>query len=497
MVFPVLWVLLITYERSLAGNVILCWPNFTQNLFTVLSMGYAYKPAVRWRIQRRDFRAARSVLYILIITCIIWYLSPSNSSDNISWLVSQDYSKKAGSALQTVLLRNPNACGQTHALVTSLVAETTASMMISKDKSGRANNYGWISANKLIDDKCWTYQDRYAHYHNLPPATKFVNDCHAHLKQPASMAFVIRVGETQFFTEDLILSIRAIIAEIGWKQGIDIFILQYIEDVSESDVSSIPSEFHSLLIRFNRNDLIADYDPRVFEPIASAPIKIPVIAEYNHMAETYFMRSRPQYQHAWFVEADVRLIGRWDTYLDKVEQSMQKNTPPGMTMDLVNFGPSYLATPDWAWGKSLFQFNLPDYTMALLQLHRISRPLINKMHEAHKEGKNAYFEGFATTIATASGLNRFTFVNPVFSNGSDPFAGDPFTGIGDVDIDGDRLQKKNLYMGNLEEFPEKSPRLLYHGATYCPMAKLTKPYYDEWKQNDTVCRAASLVHPVK
>lgn len=370
-------------------------------------------------------------------------------------------------------------------------------MNVGKTSSGRSNTTGWISANKLIDDKCWTYNDRYGHYHGMPPAYKFHNECHRLLKHTTSTAFVIRLSEDQVWTDDVILSIRAIVAELGWKQGFDVFILQHIESFKDYNFLSVPAEFRPFAYQFTNTEIMKDYNAEVFLPIKNPPLEIPLIAQYNHMVETYFMRSRPEYKFGWFAEVDLRSMGRWDIYLDKVEESIKHTTPKGSTMDLVNFGPSYLATSDWAWGKSLAQFNAEDYTMALLQLHRISRALVKEMHEAHKRGKNAYFEGFPTTVTTTSGLNRFTFTNPVFSNGTIPFTGDPFTGIANVDIAGPRLQKTNLYIGNLEDFPKGSPRLLYHGATYCPLGKFSKPYYSEWIANGTICRPSSIVHPVK
>lgn len=465
-------------------------------------MAQFLKPASsKWTIlSRKQFYLCRALLYLAITGCILWYLlfPGFSSADSPSTGQLPDRELTRPSFSKTVE-KNPKICEQTYDLVNSLVGETTTTTKVLRDENGRPNNTGWVGANRLLDEDCWTYKNRYGHYHDLPAGFSFHNKCHKHLQQQSSTAFVIRMAESQVWSDDLILSIRAVVSEVGWKKGFDVFILQHIEDPQSFDKSSVPFEFRPYTIQFTDSEVIKDYDPTVFYAINDPPQGLSRIAQYNHMAETFFMRAQgnQHYKFAWFAEVDLRSMGRWDKYLDKVVESIERNAPSDKTMDLVNFGPSYHATLDWAWGKSLKQFPPQDFTMSLLQLHRVSRSLVDTMHKFHKKGFNAYFEGFPTTVATTSGLNRFTFVNPVFSNGTEPFTGDPFTGIADVDIDGDRLQKKNLWMGNFEDFPPNSSRLLYHGTTYCPLANFSKGYYNQWMEDENVCRPASLVHPVK
>lgn len=427
------------------------------------------------------------------------------------WIVSCIYHKNQMKLRVPIMLHEQGdefskTCDNLRLVMDQLVDDTVPSEALPSGlgRHERLNISGWVGANALMNE-CWTYEDRFRNYEIMPSRYSLHNKCNrvsraaADISDRSRSVLVVRVSGSQNWTQDMILSIRALVAEVGWRQRMDVFILQHLEaDIDSQNTSvSIPHEFEPYTLHLSMDDIMVEYEQSVIEPIANPPMNISVMAQYNHMAETYFMRMYPQYDFAWFVESDVRLIGRWDTFLNHVDLIMKRKVPRDKTVDLVSFTPSYKADRSWLWANSMMKFPLSELTMSLLQVHRVSRALIQEMHEHHLAGNNAYFEGFMPTVATMAGLNKFIYANPVFADSLPAVTGKPFTGIATVELEGKRLHSKNLYIGNLEEEVVQGKHVLYHGATYSPLNAFAGRYYKQWRLSKSQCRAVSLVHPVK
>lgn len=418
-------------------------------------------------------------------------------------MLQRPWHQRAGLRLQFRARADVATCRSTRVELLKLVEDTKPTGRLRYDQNGRSNNDGWIGANKLLrNGDCWTYKDRFDRYLSMPKRYFLHNECNRiqRTRSVPRTAIVIRVGESTIWSQDLKLSIRAMVSELGWKLGMDVFVLQHVA-VHKSRTSNLPSEFEAFTMQFTMNELVTDYNATIIEPIPNPPMKIPIISQFNHMAETYFMRKFPEYEFAWFVENDVRLTGRWDLFLEDVEAAMNA-TMLTRTTDLITFTPSYKVNRTWLWANSLAAFPLEALTMTLLQLHRISRGLAMKMHESHLAGRNAYFEGYVSTVATMNNMTKLVFANPVFANSTPAFTGRPFTGIANVVIGSDRMHKQNLWVVNAED-PQKTPngtkkeQNLFHGATYSPLDVFSRTYYQQWQSRSFVCRPYSLVHPVK
>lgn len=357
---------------------------------------------------------------------------------------------------------------------------------VKENDEGRALDHGWIGANRILPG-CWTYQDRTILYeHRLSPA---LSTCMA-TKPQSRTAFMVRIDETQKWTKDFTMSIRALLYELKWRKNYDIHILQHITGKSPA----IPDEFRSITTQFVLEDLVKDYEKSIIDPIPDPPVVLPIIAQYNHMSETWFMRRHRQYEFVWFSEGDVRLTGPWDVFLTDVELEMMH--AGNIKMDLVNFGPHFAPDKTWHWANSLHQFPQTNWTMSLLQLHRVSKALANAMHDEHAAGRNAYFESFIPTVATKAGLNKFVYANAVFSDSKDGFDPHPFKGIACITTKGPSVREQNLYYGNMAE-SDKRGDLFCHGTTYSPSRGFAPRYYKDWMDSSSVCRPISLVHPVK
>ncbi|CCG82890.1 Putative uncharacterized protein [Taphrina deformans PYCC 5710] len=446
-------------------------------------------------------RGHRWTKIIIFILCTIAYylLFPSDSAGRQNPL-GRNFTVHS---FKYEISRNPKLCLKTRNTILSLTRRRRPARDYTYDHSiSRTNISGWVGANNLIDG-CWTYKERYHNYDKLPRTYFHHNECNLLYppSHPERTAFNIRLTGDQIWTTDVILSIRAVVVELSWIRGFDVYILQHINSHKTFVRESVPAEFRSFTIQFTLDELIRDYDPKIVRPIVDAPERLPVMAQYNHLAETFFMRKHPQYDFAWFVEIDTRSMGPWDLFLNDIESSIHTVVPDNRRIDLLTFTPSYKVDLGWPWANSLSQFPNASLTMSLLQTHRISRALSEQMHRHHLIGRNGYFEGFMTTVATSENLNKFIYANPVFSDQVPAFTGMPFTGIAEVDVTRARLHKKNLYLGNLEaggRYKEETKgKVLWHGATYSPAAGFSERYYGEWMESDTVCRPASLVHPVK
>lgn len=435
----------------------------------------------------------RLLYIILLITCL-------------RYIVKHRSATHSSSEYQTAQVPNgSDTCDHLRLRIDDLVDRTLPSRLLPFDSDGvgRLNISGWVGANALMN-QCWKYEDRFRNYETMPDRYAGHNRCNnisrSQKPEQTRSVFVIRIGETQKWTKDIILSVRALVAEVGWRQRTDVFILQHLNRSAALGVSVnlVPEEFRPFTLQFSMDNIMVDYEPGVIAPIDNPPMNIPVMAQFNHMAETYFMRKFPEYDFGWFAEIDVRLIGRWDTFLNHIDLTMSRKVPQGKSIDLISFTPSYKADRSWLWANSMMKFPLSELTMSLLQVHRVSRALVDKMHEHHLAGNNAYFEGFMTTVATMAGLNKFIYANPVFADVAPAITGKPFTGIATVNLSSGRLHPKNLYLGNLEEEDEAQERkVLYHGATYSPQNMFAGKYYSQWKSSSDICRPVSLVHPVK
>lgn len=346
---------------------------------------------------------------------------------------------------------------------------------VSNQESNGLSTHAWKGANQPLPGLL-SYDQRYTDLQN--PQV-----CYRPSLSP--VAIVIRIGPEHKWSDDFILSVRAIVVEVGWAYSAEVYILQHVESVS---LKSVPREFWPFMLQVTTHDLFHGYSRNVTKPLPNPPSKIPLIAQLNHMTEVWFMLQH-KHEFAWFVESDVRSTGHWHTMLQHIES--EASAKSNRTIDLITFGPHFAPEPDWHWATSLLQFPKSSWTMALLQVHRISRSLALAMHQELQAGRNAYFECFIPTVATKAGLQKFTFANPIFSDTESTFDQHPFKGIACLSTKNPSLKNDNLIYSNLLKEDE-----FCHGTTYSPATGFTPRYYEQWK-NGQFSAPPSFLHPVK
>ncbi|KAF3927253.1 hypothetical protein ABW20_dc0108364 [Dactylellina cionopaga] len=261
--------------------------------------------------------------------------------------------------------------------------------------------------------ECWTYDDRYGVYkkpsHEMFSMMSNVN------KGNNKRAIILRLTETQPWKLPFIQHVRALAMEAGYLGKWDVIILIHHHNPDPAKVrQKVPKELRSLVRTFTTKH-IKDWMP--------SKAKFKNIMEHNHLAIQMFMATSPKYDFVYSIESDVRLIGRWNTFLADIDgeysfhhknraddQKEMPNIP-----DLVSFESLRRPRNDWVWLQDGCKKHFKnDMRASLGAMWGWSRRLTNAMDKHNSEGFNCYYEYFAPTIAYQEDLTMFFYQHPLY-----------------------------------------------------------------------------------
>ncbi|KAK6516498.1 hypothetical protein TWF506_006405 [Arthrobotrys conoides] len=298
---------------------------------------------------------------------------------------------------------------------------------------------------------------------------------------------ILRIGENQVWKSPFVSYVRSLVMEAGYLAGYDVIIYIHLDLIDEKKavwLEKIPQEFRPLVQTFSTQDL-RKWIPKqaVFKNVY----------EQNHTPIQMFMAKNTKYHFVYSIENDVRLIGRWDTFLTDVDleysfHRKHKNEDQDMPVipDLVSFQTIHRPGAQWPWFQTehacLKRFGGKINTRSSLGVvWGWSRRLTDSMTQYNAEGINCYFEYFAPSVAYQQNLTTFFYQHPLYCpNGAEP----------------------GRHSLNLIDFGKNDPKLVQLekvavGCSYFFVNSYSKLFWDAWYQNPEICRPPALVHPVK
>jgi hypothetical protein len=321
----------------------------------------------------------------------------------------------------------------------------------------------------LVNQGCLTYEARYKPYETPMFGNEYLHHCNRILNNgKRSTVFGIRISQTQYFSKDFELFLRSVIAEVGWRYGKDVVLLQYIMDHTRTS-TTVPAEFQSLLIPHDSSDIIIQF------PTESDNIKgpegrgYPPIAFYGHMSGLWYMKTNPNYDYMWIIESDVRALGPWDTILKYI----------GSEEEFVTTFPIEHTHPDNPWTPTKFK---PENQFNGLQvMFGMSRKYFLAAEKEITMGKNAFLEIFLPSVAKVNNLTASYAALPVFG----------FNGSSLPNYDVGKLPPWTIVRG-------MNARIFTYGGTFHCTGNSNAPmFYARWKEDKTFCSTNSVVHPIK
>jgi hypothetical protein len=126
------------------------------------------------------------------------------------------------------------------------------------------------------------------------------------------------------------------------------------------------------------------------------------LSGYNHLSVQQFFLDRPDYDHYWIIEDDIRFTGPWGELFDALDRS-----PADLLTTVLTGKAGY---ESWHWWPSL---KPPEgETVAECHLHRcfgpffrLSRKLLTELHAAYQRGWIGHYEALWPTLCSAAGLS--------------------------------------------------------------------------------------------
>lgn len=361
-------------------------------------------------------------------------------------------------------------------------------------------------------------------------------------------AIVMRAYEGYPWREDDILNLRAMISELSLnnpRTPYDVRILVEVKDralsvfTSEWDryrvlVSSVPREFWGLVEFWSEKQLEVLY--------AGLPGRFinNMIAQTSYraclMALQKFWIDHQEYDYVYNWEMDVRYIGNYLDFFEGIEEyARQEPLNPGMhkyetwympgvpeseriwrapsssstkvgeEADMITLGPIFDPRGSgWYWTHDVQNYPLgrdTDRRASIGTNMRLSRGLLEAMNVVNAEAKKSlHCEAWPTTLVLHSQMplshNHSFYPEAGFSYTlSIPFKGvfapHPIYFRHEWDI-----HELNRLL-NRQDFYEKKNENLHKDSSFYYHAQHAKELYMGWKKNADVCRAPSLLHPIK
>ncbi|KAK6341159.1 hypothetical protein TWF696_008245 [Orbilia brochopaga] len=331
---------------------------------------------------------------------------------------------------------------------------------------------------------CWTYEDRYGAYRNPSPAMTAAISRNNEVNK-SKRAMVFRLDSKVVWGPEFILQTRALVLEAGYLAKYDVVILVHLDlndDLREKWIQRVPEEFHPLMQIFTTKDV------RNWLP---AKTRFKSVLEQNHLVIQMFMARNQKYEFVYSVEADLRLIGRWDVFLDDVDLEYahhralkEADQEMPAVPDLLTFESPRRPRDQWPWLEDdcVAHFGGADNTRAALGvLWGWSRRMTDAMTKLTQRGINCYYEYFAPSVAYQQSLTTFFYQHPLYCPQTRP--------------SGRNTMKP-------EGWGKNDPRLVQYdqvpvGCTYFYVNTHSQPFWEQWHSDPTVCRPPALVHPVK
>ncbi|WFC98306.1 hypothetical protein MYAM1_001032 [Malassezia yamatoensis] len=366
--------------------------------------------------------------------------------------------------------------------------------------------------------------------------------------QSKRTALVLRSYEGYPWREDDILNLRALISELSLNNPNTPYDIRILVEVKNRDlsvftsewdryrvlVSSVPREFWGIVDFWTEKELEVLY--------AGLPGRFinNMIAQTSYrsclMALQKFWLDHQEYDYIYNWEMDVRYIGNYLDFFEGIEEySRREPLVPGMNKydtwyvrnvsrsednwrssttetsgmgeeaDMITLGPIFDPRGSgWYWTHDVQNYPRgrdTDRRASIGTNMRLSRGLLEAMNVVNAEAKKSlHCEAWPTTLVLHSQMERsedhsfyptagFTYSLPLPFKGV--FAPHPIYFRHEWDPrDLDRLlNRQNFYMKKNENL-HKDSSFYYH-------SQHSKELYMGWKGNDNVCRAPSLLHPIK
>ncbi|KAF3924934.1 hypothetical protein ABW21_db0208657 [Orbilia brochopaga] len=333
--------------------------------------------------------------------------------------------------------------------------------------------------------ECWTYDDRFHVYENLSPLmTTTISDNNK--INNSKRVVLLRLHSATAWSDQFGLHARALVLEAGYVGKYDVVILVHSE-LDEAGRASwlerVPDELRPLVQFFSTQDL------REWIP-GSAPFKN--VFEHNHIALQRFMAQNVRYEFVYTIEYDVRLIGRWDTFLDDVDREYRFHRAhqedgqqmPAAIPDLVSFQFVRRPKDQWQW----FEDQCTNYfggkqniRATLGMVWGMSRRMVEAMTRANQDGINCYYEYFAPSIAYKEGLTSFFYQHPLYCPHGAP-------------VELESLEVEALGRNDPRKVQIKDVPV---GCTYHYDPDYSQSFWEEWHDDNKVCRPPALLHPIK
>ncbi|WFD27571.1 hypothetical protein MNAN1_002570 [Malassezia nana] len=361
-------------------------------------------------------------------------------------------------------------------------------------------------------------------------------------------AIVMRAYEGYPWREDDVLNLRAMISELSLNNPgtpYDVRILVEVKDrslsvfTSEWDryrvlVKSVPREFWGLVEFWSEKQLEVLY--------AGLPGRFinNMIAQTSYraclMALQKFWLDHQEYDFVYNWEMDVRYIGNYLDFFEGIEEyARQEPLNPGMhkyetwympgvpeseriwrappnsttkvgeEADMITLGPIFDPRGSgWYWTHDVQNYPLgwnTDRRASIGTNMRLSRGLLEAMNVVNAEAKKSlHCEAWPTTLVLHSQMPLshdqsfypeagFSYALPIPFKGV--FAPHPIYFRHDWDI-----YELNRLL-NRPDFYEKKNENLHKDSSFYYHAQHAKELYMGWKRNADVCRAPSMLHPIK
>ncbi|KAJ6263303.1 hypothetical protein Dda_1866 [Drechslerella dactyloides] len=346
-------------------------------------------------------------------------------------------------------------------------------------------NTTWYSVGRHPNrGECWTYEDRFSAYKDPSPVMSAAISDNNNVNK-SKRAVLLRMGSNQEWGEQFTLHARALVLEAGYLGKYDIVILTHLEmddGAKATWMQRVPEELRPLVQTFTSKQ-VREWLPR------SAKFKS--IFDQNHLVVQMFMAQNPKYEFVYSVEADARLIGRWDVFLDDIDLEYayhRKLKAPDQEMpaipDLVTFESLRRPRDAWPWLEKEcvehFQ-GIENIRASLGIVWGWSRRMTDEMTRLNEKGINCYFEYFAPSTAYQQNLTTFFYQHPLYCPRTTPSSRN--------------TMKK-------EQLGKNDPRSVQHekvavGCTYYFVNPHSQPFWEQWYHTPAACRPPALIHPVK
>ncbi|KAK6498717.1 hypothetical protein TWF481_011292 [Arthrobotrys musiformis] len=351
------------------------------------------------------------------------------------------------------------------------------------------NGTQWYSVGRPPgrEDDCWDYASRFDPY--IKPDSRVMERISNSGSHPDhTRAFIVRLSTGQPWGREFAIHARSVVLEAGLAKYDVIFLLHSDKSPSETRKwmkERVPREFHNITQSFSTNDIKKFLN-------GTAPFKN--IMENNHLAIQMFVTKNKKYDFVYSIESDVRLIGRWDHFLQDVDEeykSHRERQDPDQDMpetpDLVTFAALKRPSYNWMWldDKCIAGFGGREGLRTCLgPMWGWSRRLIEKMNEYNAKGVNCYYEYFAPTVAYKENLTTFFYQHPLYCPRTSP---------------------SGRHFLEPEEVGKNDPRTVQYqkvatGCTYFFVNPHSQPFWEQFsksRKHQSACWPWALVHPIK